>query len=158
VNGNAVADVYQVMTKTRIAILALCIVEAGLMVTSGVIHLHLQQTAYQHVKTIGPLFIVQFISCLVLAAALLVTRHAVVAAAGVALMAGTIVGFILVRTVGLFGFKLPYSTTLANQVLVVEAVGAVIGAVTAGLLWRQPRHALWSRGRQLTAATPSSRG
>jgi hypothetical protein len=137
--------------------LALCIVEAGLMVTSGVIHLHLQQTAYQHVKTIGPLFIVQFISCLVLAVALLVTRHAVVAAAGVALMAGTIVGFILVRTVGLFGFKLPYSTTLANQVLIVEAVGVVVGAITAGLLWLQPRHALWGRDRrQLTAATPSS--
>jgi uncharacterized membrane protein len=91
------------------------------------------------VKTIGPLFIVQFVSCLVIAAALLVTRHVLVALAGVVLMAGTIIGFVLVRTVGLFNFKLPYSTTLANQVLVIESCAVVLGLLTAWVMWRHRR-------------------
>jgi xanthine/uracil permease len=122
--------------QRSLTVIGLCLVDAALLVTSGVIHLHLQQTAYQHVKTIGPLFIVQFVSCLVLAAALLITRHILVALASVALMAGTIVGFILVRTVGLFDFKLPYSTTLANQVLLVEIVAVAIGLLTVWTMWR----------------------
>jgi hypothetical protein len=125
------------MGQRSIAVIALCVVQAGLLVTSGLIHLHLEQTAYQHVKTIGPLFIVQFVSCLVVAAALLATRNILVALASVALAGGTIVGFILVRTVGLFGFKLPYSTTLANQVLVVEAAAVVVGLFTAWEMWRR---------------------
>ena len=124
------------MHQRNPTVIGLCVVYAGLMVTSGLIHLHLQQTAYQHVKTIGPLFIVQFVSCLVVAAALLATRHILVALAGVALMAGTILGFVLARTVGIFNFKLAYSTTLANQVLVIEAVAVLVGLLTAWEMWR----------------------
>jgi len=127
------------MRQRSPAVVVLCLLDAGLMITSGLIHLHLQQTAYQHVKTIGPLFIVQFVSCLVIAAALLVTRHVLVALAGVALMAGTIIGFVLVRTVGLFNFKLPYSTTLANQVLVIEVCAVALGLLTAWVMWRHRR-------------------
>jgi hypothetical protein len=126
---------FKSMHQRNLAVIGLCAVDAALMVTSGFIHLHLQQTAYQRVKTLGPLFIVQFVSCLVVAAALLVTRHILVALAGVALMAGTIIGFILARTVGIFNFKLPYSTTLANQVLVVEAAAVVVGLLTALVMW-----------------------
>jgi hypothetical protein len=50
-----------------------------------------------------------------------------------ALMAGTIVGFILARTVGIFGFRLTFSTGLANTVLVVEAAAIVLLTVTASL-------------------------
>jgi hypothetical protein len=125
------------MHQRSLAVVGLCVLDAALMVTSGAIHLHLQQTAYQHVKTIGPLFVVQFISCLVVAVALLITRHVLVALAGVALMVGTIIGFILARTVGIFNFKLPYSTTLANQVLVVEIAAVVVGLLTAWVIWRQ---------------------
>jgi hypothetical protein len=122
--------------QRSLAVIGVCVVEAALLVTSGFIHLHLQQTAYQHVKTIGPLFIVQFISCLVVAAALLVTRHVLVALAATALMAGTIVGFVLARTVGIFNFKLPYSTTLANQVLAVEIAAVVVGLFSTWVIWR----------------------
>jgi xanthine/uracil permease len=124
------------MRQRSVAVIGLCLLEAGLMITSGLIHLHLEQTAYRHVKTIGPLFIVQTIACFVLAATLLVTRHILIALASTLLLAGTIVGFILVRTVGLFNFKLPYSTTLANQVLCVEIVGVVVGIVTSWVMWR----------------------
>lgn len=129
-------------TTRKVAILVLCVVEAALIVTSGAIHLHLGETAYRHVKTLGPLFIVQFGASVLIAVALLATRHVLVAAAGVALMAGTIVGFILARTVGIFDFKLPYSTTLANQVLVVEIAAVVVGTATTYLLWQQADHSL----------------
>jgi xanthine/uracil permease len=127
------------MRERSLPVIGLSVIQAGLMVTSGFIHLHLQQTAYQHVKTIGPLFVVQFVSCLVLAATLLVTRHALVALASVLLMAGTIVGFVLARTVGIFNFKLPYSTTLANQVLAVEIAGVIVGSLATVVMWRRAR-------------------
>ena len=57
-------------------------------------------------KTLDLLFLVQVAACLVLAIALLATRHVLVVAAAWLLMAGTIVGFILARSVGIFGFKL----------------------------------------------------
>jgi heme/copper-type cytochrome/quinol oxidase subunit 4 len=118
-------------------IIGLCLVDAALMVVSGFIHLHLERGPYHEVKTINWLFIVQFISCLVAAAALLVTRHFIVAVGGVALMGGTIVGFILARTSGIFGFHLTFSTTLANEALVVEAVAVVLLTVTSWMLWRR---------------------
>jgi hypothetical protein len=118
-------------------VIGLCLVDAALMVTSGFIHLHLERGPYQDVKTINWLFIVQFVSCLVAAAALLVTRHFLIAAGGVALMGGTIIGFILARTSGIFGFHLTFSTSLANEALVVEAVAVVLLAVTSWMLWRR---------------------
>jgi hypothetical protein len=49
------------------------------------------------------------------------------------LMAGTMVGFVLARTVGIFGFRLTFSSGLADTVLVVEAVAVVLLAVTGCL-------------------------
>ena len=54
-----------------------------------------------------------------------------------ALMAGTIVGFLLARTIGIFGFRLTFSSGLAYTVLVVEAAGVVMLGPTGWLLWRQ---------------------
>jgi hypothetical protein len=71
------------------------------------------------------------------ALALLVTRHVLAAVAGVGLMAGTIIGFILARTSGIFGFHLTFSTALANEALVVEAAGVVLLSVTGWILWRR---------------------
>jgi hypothetical protein len=56
------------------AIWVLCIINAGLLVTSGLIHLHRWDIAYRHVKTLGPLFLVQVIAALLMAVALLVTH------------------------------------------------------------------------------------
>ena len=55
---------------------------------------------------------------------------------GLLLIAGTIVGFILVRSVGLFGLKLGFSSGLANTVLVIEIVAVVMLAVTGWVLRR----------------------
>jgi hypothetical protein len=41
--------------------------DAGLLVTSGLIHLHLWDIAYRHVKTLDVLFLVQVAACLLAA-------------------------------------------------------------------------------------------
>jgi hypothetical protein len=107
--------------------------DAGLLVTSGLIHLHLWDIAYRHVKTLDVLFLVQVVLCLLAALTLLVTRHVLVVLGAAALMAGTIVGFTLARTVGIFGFRLTFSSGLAYTVLAVEGAAVVLLAVTAWL-------------------------
>jgi hypothetical protein len=114
----------------------LFICDAGLMIASGLIHLHLWDIAYRHVKTLDQLFLVQVVAALVFAVALLVTRHLLVVAASLLLMAGTIVGFILARSVGIFGFKLTFTSGLANTVLVIEIAAVVLLAVTGWLIRR----------------------
>jgi hypothetical protein len=52
-----------------------------------------------------------------------------------ALMAGTMVGFVLARTVGIVGFHLTFSSGLAWTVLIVEAAGVLMLLLTAALLW-----------------------
>jgi hypothetical protein len=116
-------------------VLYLC--DAGLLVASGLIHLHLWDIAYRHVKTLDVLFLVQVAACLLLALTLLVTRHLLAVAAAWLLMAGTIAGFILARTVGIFGFKLTFSTGLANTVLIIEAAALIMLAITGLLMRRQ---------------------
>jgi hypothetical protein len=121
----------------------LCVIDAGLLVASGVIHLHFWDIAYRHVATLGPLFLVQLIAAFV---ALVVTRKLIMVAAAFLLMGGTIIGFILVRTVGLFGFKLTFTSGLAATVLVIEAVAVVLTAITAWVIARRERVA----GRRLS--------
>ena len=111
----------------------LYICDAGLLVASGLIHLHLWDIAYRHVKTLDVLFLVQVVLCLLAALTLLVTRHLLVVVGAAALMAGTIVGFLLARTVGIFGFRLTFSSGLAYTVLAVEAAALVLLALTAWL-------------------------
>jgi hypothetical protein len=108
--------------------------DAGLMVASALIHLHLWDIAYRYVKTLDVLFLVQVAAAVLLAVALLVTRHILVVAASLLLMAGTIVGFILARSVGIFGFKLTFTSGLANTVLVIEIVAVVLLAITGWLM------------------------
>jgi hypothetical protein len=116
----------------------LYLVDAGLLVTSGLIHLHLWDIAYRHVGTLDVLFLVQTALCLLAALTLLITRHLLVVLGAAALMAGTIVGFVLARSVGIFGFHLAFSSTEAWTVLIVEAAGVVMLLLTAALL-RQRR-------------------
>jgi hypothetical protein len=125
------------ITASPAASWALFIVDGGLLIASGVIHAHFWDIAYRHVPTLGPLFLVQVIAAFVIGIAIVATRHLLVVAAGAALAAGTILGFILVRTVGLFGFKLGFTSGLAATVLVIEAVAVVLLTLTAWLLWRR---------------------
>ncbi len=121
--------------STLMWLLYLC--DAALLVTSGLIHLHLWDIAYRHVKTLDVLFLVQVALCLLAALILLVTRHLLVVLGAAALMAGTIVGFLLARSVGIFGFRLTFSSGLAYTVLAVEGAAVVMLALTAWLQWQR---------------------
>jgi hypothetical protein len=125
------------VTGSRATSWALFVIDAALLITSGAIHLHLWDIAYRHVATLGPLFLVQGIVAIVLGLVILATRNILLVAAGAALCVGTIGGFILADTVGIFGFKLPYITTEAWTVLVVEIVAIIALAVTAAMLLRR---------------------
>ncbi len=116
---------------TGLLLWLLLVSDAGLLVASGLIHLRLWQIAYRDVPTLKVLFLVQVAAAILAALVLLVTRQLIVVIASAALMAGTIVGFMLARTVGIFGFHLTYSSGLAYVVLVIEAVAVLMLALTA---------------------------
>jgi len=120
--------------RTSGALWLLYLCDAGLLVASGLIHLHLWDIAYRHVKTLDTLFLVQVVLCLLAAVALLALRRLAVVLAAAALMAGTIVGFVLARSVGIFGFHLTFSSGLAYTVLVIEVVALILLAITAWLM------------------------
>lgn len=136
------------MTATRIgrgsrpasrggALLWLLIVcDAGLLVASGLVHLHLWDISYRHVKVLDVLFLVQTGAALVAAVLLLSTRSLLVALGSVVLMAGTIAGFVLARTVGIFGFHLTFSSGLAYAALIIEAIAVLLLAATAAVIGR----------------------
>jgi hypothetical protein len=115
-------------------LLILC--DAGLLVASGLVHLHLWDIAYRHVKTLDVLFLVQTGAALVAAVLLMSTRNLLVTLGSAALMAGTIVGFVLARTVGIFGFHLTFSSGLAYAALIIEAIAVVFLAATAAVIAR----------------------
>jgi predicted lipoprotein with Yx(FWY)xxD motif len=84
---------------------ALRVAGAVLLAVSAGIHLDLYLTGYRSIPTIGWLFLLQVIAGFVLAAAVLVTRSPLVAAAGAGFALATLGGYLLSVWIGLFGFK-----------------------------------------------------
>ena len=107
----------------------LFIAAALLMIASGLIHLRLWVIGYRHVATLDVLFIVQVVASLLLAVVVATVRRLPVAVAGILLMGGTVVGFILSRTVGIFGFTLTFTSGLAVWSLIVECTAVVLLAI-----------------------------
>jgi hypothetical protein len=130
-------DARRAVASSQAGLWALFILDAALLAASGAIHLDLWNIAYRHVHILGPLFLLQVISAFVLALALLATRHLLVVGAALGLAAGTIIGFILVLTVGLFNFKLTFISGEAWTTLIVEIVAIVTLSATGLLLLRR---------------------
>lgn len=116
---------------------ALMVLAALLVVSSGAIHFYLWDIAYRHVATLGPLFLLQGVSAVIVALALVVLRWGVVIVAALGLMIGTLIGFILVITTGLFGFKLGFVSGWATLTLVAESLATVVLVIAAAMLWRE---------------------
>lgn len=112
------------------------VVSAALVATSGGIHLYLWNLAYHGVATIGPLFLVQFSVAVVTALLLVLWRKGVFLVLGFGLMVGTVIGFVLALSTGLFGFKLTFWTGWAYFAIIDELVAAIVLGLTAALLWR----------------------
>ena len=122
----------------RWAVNLLAVAGAGLLVWSGVLHLQLWSEGYRTISVIGPLFLVQGIASIALAAVLAVFRRLVLLAAGAALAAGTAAGLLLSASVGLFGYTESLAVPDAVTYLVVEFTGAAVLAVAAAIVLAAP--------------------
>jgi hypothetical protein len=120
----------------RATVTVLILAGAVLTLISGVIHLYLwgETNGYREIATIGPLFLVQGISALVigLATAALRWLAAVLAAAG--LLAGTAIGLVITIEAGLFGFKESWGAPYVRTSFYEEIAGAVLLLIAAWLL------------------------
>jgi hypothetical protein len=138
------------------------VVAAALVAAMGVIHFHLWSSGYKHIHIIGIFFLLNAIGGIVLALALLAvpTRLlSVVAALAAIFTAGTLLGLVLSRQVGLFGFKeysgVPYET----ESIVLESVGIALTAILAAVYARATL--AWYRqevDRPLKGARPPTGG
>jgi predicted lipoprotein with Yx(FWY)xxD motif len=108
----------------------LLVAGAGLLAATAGIHLDLYLTGYDTIPTIGWLFLLQVIAGLVLAAAAVVTRSRLVAAAAAGFALSTLGGYLLSVWVGLFGFK-EVRTTAGIVAGVIEVAAFAVLALAA---------------------------
>lgn len=111
----------------------------GMLVWSGVIHIHLWTAGYRSIPVIGWLFLFQAIAAFVLGAVVLITRHPVPATIGALLLGSTAVGLVWSVEWGLFGFQDSFDAPLAMESLGVESAGAVVLILASVLAWRGRR-------------------
>jgi len=116
---------------------------AAMVLAGGAIHLNLWLGGYRGVPYIGPMFLVNVALSVFAAGALLISVARPVALASAALSAGSLVALVVSRTVGLLGFREPW-TPRSIQIIAAE-VGAVVAIAAAGAAtgrWNpQPRPA-----------------
>jgi hypothetical protein len=112
----------------------LALAGAALLVWSGVIHIQLWSQGYRDISVIGPLFIVQGIGTIVVAAVLVVFRRLVLLAAGAVALAATAVGLLLSVHISLFGYRESLAVPDAKLSLVVEFTGAAVLLVAAAIV------------------------
>ncbi len=111
---------------------------SAMLIWSGAIHLHLWTDGYRSIPTIGWLFLLQAITAFVLAAAVLVTRHPLIAAAGGVFLASTAIGLVWSVEWGLFDFQDSFTAPFATESLGVESAG-VVALLLAGAVVRHAR-------------------
>ena len=110
------------------------------MVWSGVIHLQLWSDGYRSISVIGPLFLIQGIVSIALAAVTAVFAAWPSWRPGAVTMAATAAGLLLVQGIGLFGYQESLAVPYAMSSLVVEFAGAaVLAAAAAIVLAARPR-------------------
>ena len=102
---------------------------AGLILANGGLHFYLWRQTYRAIPVIGPLFLLNAVAAVLIAAGLLWKPKGIAALLGVALSAGTFGGFVLASTVGLFGF----STGWSGQAVIAAVVET--GAIVVLIAW-----------------------
>jgi hypothetical protein len=107
-----------------------------LLASSGAIHLQLWSMGYRTIPTIGPLFLVQAIAGILLAALLLFSRRLLVVVMAIGFMIATMGGLLFSTYFGLFGFKESLAAPYAGLSLGVESSGALLLAVVGIVLVR----------------------
>lgn len=118
----------------RWAVNILALGGAALLVVSAVIHLHLWTANYGGIAIIGPMFLAQGVTSILVAVAVGVFRRIGLLVAGAGLMAATAVGLLLSVWIGLFGFRDSLASPYAGASLVVEFGSAGLLLAGAGLI------------------------
>jgi len=117
------------------------ILSALLLLATGVIHLYL--VVFAHVGgTLGVLFVLNGIAGVLLAVGVLALRgrlRSVATVLGLLFLVASLAALLLALTVGLFGITETWDYTLVPETVIVEAVGIVVLAITAGLTARRAR-------------------
>jgi hypothetical protein len=126
-------------TVTRVVITLLIAGGAALAVYSGYIHLYLWGRSpypYSAIPTIGPLFLIQGISAVVIGLLVIVSRRFFAVLLGAGLMVVSVAALVIDVEVGMFGFQDSWSAPYVTSTLYEEIVGAVLLVVaSAALAW-----------------------
>ena len=101
---------------------------------------------------IGPLFLVQGVGSIVIAAALAAFRRLALIVAGALTLAATAVGLLLSVYVGLFGYKESLAVPYARSSLLIEFTGAALLAALAIFVVAMPARDGVARGSDARAA------
>ncbi|MGH3733919.1 MAG: cupredoxin domain-containing protein [Acidimicrobiales bacterium] len=142
--------------RSKVLGLGLRALGAGLLATTGSIHLDLYLTGYRHIPTIGTLFLLQVVAAFGLALATIALGRRVVALAGAGFVLSTLSGYIFSLWIGLFGFN-EVRTTAGIVAGVVEIVAFVVlgsygvflaseSRMSPSPLWTTARRALGPAG------------
>jgi hypothetical protein len=111
------------------------IVGGALLIWSGYIHFHLWNAAgYRHIRIIGPLFMMQSVSAVLLGLAAIITRRVLAAVLGIGFAALTLMGFLISVTRGLFGFKDSWLAPDAHIAFIIELAAFVMLLATTALV------------------------
>jgi hypothetical protein len=121
----------------RFGVVAGIVIGAAMMAASSVIHLHLWMAGYKHIHLIGPAFLFQAISGLVLALLLVAFRRLVLVVGGLLFCAGSVLALLLSATVGFLGLHDGLGVPWAGWSLGTELAGLVVLTGCAGLMLRR---------------------
>lgn len=103
---------------------ALRFIGTGFILVNGGVHLYLWSHDYRHMPVIGPLFLLNAVAAVLIAAALLWKPEGITTPLGLLLSAGTFSAFVLAATVGLFGFTAGWD--LKAVLAAVAEIGAIL--------------------------------
>jgi hypothetical protein len=126
------------------------VVAALCLAGTGWVHADLYLGGYRQIAYIGPMFLALAAGCFAVAILLLVAGAPVPRLLGAGLSVGALIGFVLSRTVGVFGFverglqPAPQAAlSLAFEVITIAllAFTFVVGGSPLAEIWRTPRRA-----------------
>jgi len=104
-----------------------------LLVWSAYIHFHLWSNGYRSIPSIGPLFLLQSISGLVVGVIVVAVRRLWAAVVGIGFALMTVGGFLVTVAHGLFGFKDSWMAPFATEAFTVEVAAAAVLLMAAAL-------------------------
>lgn len=136
-----------------LAATAAFVVGGLLLVWSAYIHFQLWKSPdYHSIAVIGPLFLFQSVTALVIGLGVIAVRRLWAAALGLGFAAATMGGFLISVIHGLFGFKDSWQATFAQQAFGIElATIVVLGLAAVLCLVGPPPH----RRKGVTPAEPA---